>query len=215
MQPGQLNKLELKLYGSLLRSALKFDRVMNIKNGNIEREIKKIAHCYPKGISRRYDSMQNAIKVSFRESGDSQFNTNKVFSAMKYVNNRLNIVLDEKWRPNHHIQYDIGQICRHKKWKFRLVLIDAFNECPCDETWVQRYGPFENGLKQPFYKTMICTKDRDPFMSIAAEENLIACDAITDGGPVQHPLIEQVFSGYDEEGGRMIVRDDYIPNYNN
>ena len=108
-----------------------------------------------------------------------------------------------------HIQYDIGQICRHKKHNFRLVLVDTFPECPCDENWIQKYGPFEQGTKQPFYKTMVCTKDRDPFMSIAAQENLIPIDAIKEGQAVEHPLIDQVFNGYDENGGRMIPKDEY------
>ena len=50
-----------------------------------------------------------------------------------------------------------------------LIPIFVVPECPCDEHWIETYGPFEEGIKQPFYKTLICTKDRDPFMSIAAQ----------------------------------------------
>eukprot|EP01084_Bolivina_argentea_P058203 106285_1 len=208
MQPTKLKQFELKLFYSLLRSAIKFDKIIKHKHGDIEREIKRLGHCYPSGIIRKYDSMVNGIRISFRQSNDETFDTDKVFYAMKNINNRLEIISNPKWKPNNHIKYDIGQICRHKKWEFRLVIVATFNKCPCDQNWIEMYGPFEHGIQQPFYKTMICIKDRDPFMSIAAQENLIPIDATKDGGAVEHPLINSVFSGYDDEGGRMIPHAD-------
>eukprot|EP00485_Elphidium_margaritaceum_P021409 CAMPEP_0202718856 /NCGR_PEP_ID=MMETSP1385-20130828/126222_1 /ASSEMBLY_ACC=CAM_ASM_000861 /TAXON_ID=933848 /ORGANISM="Elphidium margaritaceum" /LENGTH=143 /DNA_ID=CAMNT_0049381773 /DNA_START=117 /DNA_END=544 /DNA_ORIENTATION=- len=143
--------------------------------------------------------MKEAIKVSFREY--TVFDNESVFFGMKQLNNRLHCISQIEWAPNHHVQYDIGMICRHKRHHFRLVLIDSFDRCPCDAQWVQRYGPFEDGVDQPFYKTLVCTKDREPFMSIAAQENLTPLDATNDGGAVQHPYIDRIFTGYDEEGG--------------
>lgn len=211
MSARKLNKIQLKLYDSLLRSGIKFDRVIKSKNGNIEREIRRLGHCYPSGVNRKYDSMKNGIKTAFRESTDDEFDNNKVFATMKQINNRLNRISNIKWKPNDHIKYDIGQICKHKKYNFRLVLIDTFPECPCDEHWIHTYGPFEDGIKQPFYKTMVCTKDRkQPFMSIAAQENLIPIDATKEGQAVEHPLIDDVFNGYDQDGGRMIPKDEYV-----
>lgn len=198
-----LKELERRLYQSFLRSGMQFDRLMQSKNGNIEREIRRLGHLYPPNVNRRYDSMRNAVRVSFRES--LCFDHEMAFSTMRQLNLRLDVISKDQWKPD-RFRYDIGQIFRHKKHKFRLVVIDRFAECPCDEHWIETYGPFEEGLKQPFYKTMICTKDRDPFMSIAAQENLEPIDAVSDGGAVAHPYINQVFEGYDVEGGRMIPR---------
>merc|ERR1719411_1021284 len=88
----KLKRLQLKLYDSLLRSGIKFDKTIQTKNGNIEREIRRLGYCYPPKINRRYDSMKNAIKTCFRDSKDSEFNTDKVFYGMKQINNRLNII---------------------------------------------------------------------------------------------------------------------------
>eukprot|EP00483_Globobulimina_turgida_P008425 UN08442 len=133
-----------------------------------------------------------------------------IFFAMKHINNRLVQISKDSWKPNNFIKYDIGQIFIHKKWGFRGVIIECFDECPADIKWQQQYGPFEEGLKQPFYRTLICTKDRDPFMSIAAQENLTPINGINNGEAVEHPLIDQVFSGYDEEGGRHIPHQQFI-----
>lgn len=76
------------------------------------------------------------------------------------------------------------------------VVIDWHPRCPAQKDWISQFGPFEQGLEQPFYKTLVCTLDRPrPFMALAAGENLVAVapgskDAAT---PVEHPLMGRIF----------------------
>jgi hypothetical protein len=142
---------------------------------------------------------------------------------------RIQALQSSTWKAKpDHIHLDVGTLYRHKKWGYRGVVVGWFPSCPADAEWVKRYGPFEQGLDQAFYRyhsafylaicmfallgalfwllhkstpkgatyqvattkedngltcfllwTLLCrtlvdTRDRPPFMTIAAEENLEA-----------------------------------------
>ena len=36
-----------------------------------------------------------------------------------------------------------------------LTMQGWWPECPADDAWVQRWGPFEDGLEQAFYRTLV------------------------------------------------------------
>lgn len=90
------------------------------------------------------------------------------------------------------------------------VVIDWHPGCPAQEDWVRQYGPFEQGLEQPFYKTLVCTLDRPrPFVALAAGENLVPVapgskDAAT---PVEHPLMGRIFDegAFREDVGHHMI----------
>jgi hemimethylated DNA binding protein len=97
-------------------------------------------------------------------------------------------------------------IFRHKRWGFRGVIVDWHASCPAEEPWPTRHGPFEDGLTQPFYRTLVCTRDRpNPFMTLAAAENLLAVrdDSADALRPVEHPMLDKLFDGF--RGGRHII----------
>lgn len=124
MMASKLNELEIHLYRTFLRTGVQFDKIIKSKNGNIEREIRRMGHLFPNRINRKYDSCWNAIRTSFRES--PKFDHDRAFYAMRQLNFRLDIISKDQWKPDDKIRYDIGQIMRHKKHNFRLVLIDRF-----------------------------------------------------------------------------------------
>jgi heat shock protein HspQ len=120
------------------------------------------------------------------------------FAALRRGNDRIERLNSKSWTPKPAaVQLGVGQIFRHKKHGFRGVVIEWFETCPAPEDWQERYGPFEHGFDQPFYRTLVDTKDRpNPFVALAAEENLIPLD--DEELPVSHPLMEQVFDGFED-----------------
>ena len=88
-----------------------------------------------------------------------------------------------------------------------------------DDAWVAQWGPFEKGTEQPFYQTMVDTKDRErPMMTFAAQENL---ELVSEGeGPagdpvmrVDHPMMEKLFVDAPPNAGRHIVHEHLAAEY--
>ena len=128
-------------------------------------------------------------------------------AALRRLSERTACVRGETWEPKpEQVKLSVGQIFRHKKWGFRGVVVDWYDGCPADARWQETHGPFEEGVEQPFYRTLVDTRDRpNPFMSIAAQENLEPLEGET--VPVSHPLESEVFSGF--ECGRHVMTEDY------
>ena len=133
------------------------------------------------------------------------------FAVLRRCGERIAQVQDPDWTPkSSSIKLSMGQIFRHKKHGFRGVVVECFESCPADQNWSDKYGPFERGTDQPFYRTLIDTKDRPrPFMALAAEENLIPLDE--ESVPVEHPLMGELFSGF--EHGRHVLREELQAKY--
>ena len=59
-----------------------------------------------------------------------------------------------------HIQYNVGDVYKHKVHGYRGVICGWWSECPADDEWVKRWGPFEKGTEQAFYRTLVHCEDR-------------------------------------------------------
>jgi len=138
--------------------------------------------------------------------------------GLRRITDRVVEISDLGWNPKpDHVRYNIGQIFRHKKHGYRGVIVAWFPSCPLDDQWVAQWGPFENGTEQPFYQTMIDTKDRpNGLMTYAAQENLILLES-DDSPPkhiqegiltgVHHPLMQKLFKDEAPDAGQHIVHD--------
>ena len=133
------------------------------------------------------------------------------FAALRMAEERVRRVNSASFEPKPPaVALDVGQIFRHRKHGFRGVVVEWFETCPGDDEWFETYGPFERGREQPFYRTLVDTKDRPhPFVALAAEENLEPLDG--EALPVDHPLMDQCFSDFD--GGRHTLSDDWAQKY--
>ena len=91
------------------------------------------------------------------------------------------------------------------------VCCGRFEKCPVDDPkWISTWGPFERGLDQPFYRTLVDTRDRqDPMMTLAAEENLsFVYDELDELEPVDHPFLDRLFAEFSD--GRHVLNDEHL-----
>jgi len=184
------------------------------------------AHEMPAELKERFEKMV-AEREQQQPLGPDRVASDELdmaFEALRRISARVSEMED----PDHelkppHIQLDVGQIFRHRKHGYRGVIVQWYTECPLDDEWVQRWGPFQRGRDQPFYQTMIDTKDRPRgLMTFAAEENLIPLkdrptesDAdVEEAGylcgrllPIEHPLFEKMFQEGSPVNGRHILQD--------
>ena len=158
-------------------------------------------------------SLVHFLRACFDHSSDEQQETlqDYGFASLRLAQERIERVSDGRWHPKPaSVALDIGQIYRHKKHRFRGVVVEWYASCPADDAWLEAYGPFERGREQPFYRTLVCTHDRpNPFVALAAEENLIPLHG--EHLPVAHPLLGEVFRDFDS--GRHIMNDVWISKF--
>jgi len=91
-----------------------------------------------------------------------------------------------------------GDLVYHKRYHYRGVIVAADPECRAGDAWYQKNQtkPHRN---QPWYHVLV---DGAAHTTYVAQSNLEP-DAL--GEPVQHPLLEHFFSGFD---GRRYERND-------
>ena len=97
--------------------------------------------------------------------------------------------------------FTIGEVVRHRLFPFRGVIFDVdpvFNNT--EEWWEAIPEPVRPRKDQPFYH-LLAENDESAYVAYVSQQNLIRED---DGEPVNHPAVQQMFSGL--ENGRYILR---------
>ena len=88
--------------------------------------------------------------------------------------------------------FNIGDVVKHRLYKFRGVIVDVDPEFSNTEEWYQSIpADLRPSKKQPFYHLM--AENSDTFYSAYVSQQNIIMDS--DNGPVDHPDLEQMFSG--------------------
>ena len=88
--------------------------------------------------------------------------------------------------------FAIGQVVRHKHLDFRGVIFDVDPEFNNTEEWYQSIPAQIRPKKdQPFYH-LLAENEEITYEAYVSEQNLLADDS---GEPIQHPLINEIFSG--------------------
>ncbi|KAI9891590.1 MAG: hypothetical protein M1814_002524 [Vezdaea aestivalis] len=75
--------------------------------------------------------------------------------------------------PQHDVQFKVGQVFRHKRYRYLGVVIGWDTECSGDERWIQQMGvdALPRGRSQGFYHTLTTDDSR----RYVAEENIEPC----------------------------------------
>ena len=97
--------------------------------------------------------------------------------------------------------FTIGDVVRHRLFPFRGVIFDVdpvFNNS--EEWWESIPEQVRPRKDQPFYH-LLAENDESSYVAYVSQGNLIL---EPDGEPVQHPAVQQMFSGL--EGGRYQLR---------
>jgi heat shock protein HspQ len=92
--------------------------------------------------------------------------------------------------PDRLPRFEPGRLVRHKRYGYLGVVVDFDMRCQAPDSWylANRTQPDRN---QPWYHVLVDQTDR---VTYAAEESLSA-DQL--GQPIQHPLLDQLFIGFD------------------
>jgi len=104
--------------------------------------------------------------------------------------------------PRHcEARFGIGDIVRHRLFDFRGVVFDIDPVFANSEEW---YEAIPKDLRpnrdQPFYH-LLAENDDSSYVAYVSQQNLLQ-DA--DGGPIDHPSVEQLFEDF--EDGRYRLR---------
>jgi len=88
--------------------------------------------------------------------------------------------------------FNIGDIVKHRIYPFRGVIIDVDPEFSNTEEWYQSIpAEIRPSRNQPYYHLM--AENTETFYTAYVSQQNIIMDS--DNGPVDHPDLEQMFSG--------------------
>ena len=215
-------------YRQLYRKAKRLDEAILLHNLLPRRELSRFSHYIPNHLFDNSDAkllekakqgilLQNTVRQCFdgkqppdeNETGAVDNNIDQMFEVLRIATRRLEQITEPTFllKPT-RVQLDVGQIFHHKKWGFRGVICGWYEVCPGNKEWQDSYGPFEDGVGQPFYRCLIDSKDRPPsgFVSLAAQENLIAIEPNdAEIMPVEHHYMSTYIESSIVENGRHVL----------
>lgn len=98
-------------------------------------------------------------------------------------------------------RFAIGDVVRHRVHDFRGVIFDIDPVFANSEDWYESIpAEIRPEREQPFYH-LLAENGETSYVAYVSQQNLVS-DA--EGGPVDHPSVDQLFDGFDE--GRYRLR---------
>ena len=98
-------------------------------------------------------------------------------------------------------KFSIGQCICHKLFDYRGVIVDADPEFQGTEAWYETVARSRPPRDEPWYRVLVHNADHETYV---AERNLTGD---TSRAPVEHPLLDVFFDGFDK-GFYMMGRHD-------
>ena len=97
-------------------------------------------------------------------------------------------------------KFSIGQVVRHRLFPFRGVIFDVDPVFANTEEWYEAIPEAVRPRKdQPFYHLLAENVDSS-YVAYVSQQNLVAD---TEGAPIEHPALAQVFEQFDGERYRL------------
>ncbi len=98
-------------------------------------------------------------------------------------------------------RFGIGDVVRHKMFDFRGVVFDIDPVfANSDEWWESIPQDMRPERDQPFYH-LLAENDESSYVAYVSQQNLLAD---SEGGPVEHPQVDELFGTFKE--GRYRLR---------
>ncbi|MCC6827234.1 MAG: heat shock protein HspQ [Novosphingobium sp.] len=98
-------------------------------------------------------------------------------------------------------RYAIGDVVRHRLYDFRGVIFDIDPVFANSEEWYQSIPvDIRPHREQPYYH-LLAENGESSYVAYVSQQNL---QADGEGGPVEHPSLEQLFEDF--KGGRYRLR---------
>ena len=96
---------------------------------------------------------------------------------------------NEDYFPDELPTFKPGQLVRHKRYRYRGVIVDFDMRCQADDEWYQR-NRTQPDRDQPWYHVLV---DGSMMTTYVAQENLGADDG---DDPIDHPLVQHFFVSF-------------------
>lgn len=96
--------------------------------------------------------------------------------------------------PKQIASFNIGQVIQHKRFNYRGVIVDVDPSFQGSDEWYNENAETAPPKDAPWYHVIV---DEEDVVTYVAERNLIAD---FDDLPVQHPMLEDFFSGFGGDG---------------
>ena len=96
-------------------------------------------------------------------------------------------------------KFALGQLVHHRRFDYRGVVFDVDATFQGDDEWYDAVALSQPPKDQPWYHLLVDGADHTTYV---AERNLEEEDS---GEPIHHPLINEVFSGF-EKGAYIAQR---------
>ena len=97
-------------------------------------------------------------------------------------------------------KFQIGQIVKHRLYPFRGVIFDVDPEFSNTEEWWESIPEHVRPAKEQPYYHLLAENEQSHYVAYVSEQNLLDD---TDGGPVDHPQIDEIFIGPADQGFRI------------
>ncbi len=91
----------------------------------------------------------------------------------------------------HLASFNIGQIIHHRNFNYRGVIVDVDPSFQGSDEWYEENANSHPPKDAPWYHVLV---DDESVVTYVAERNLEDDD---EGAPIEHPMVEDIFSGYD------------------
>ena len=103
--------------------------------------------------------------------------------------------------PRHsRARFGIGDIVRHRNYDFRGVVFDVDPVFANSEEWYESIPEAVRPRRdQPFYH-LLAENDESSYVAYVSQQNLLSDP---DGGPIDHPQVEQLFEQFKDGRYRM------------
>ena len=109
----------------------------------------------------------------------------------------------KKIKVSKHPLFNIGDIVKHRIYPFRGVIVDVDPEFSNTEEWYQSIpAEIRPSRQQPYYHLM--AENTETFYTAYVSQQNLVGDG--ENGPLEHPDLEEIFSGMDH--GKYNLRNE-------
>ncbi len=98
-------------------------------------------------------------------------------------------------------RFSIGDVVRHRMFDFRGVVFDIDPVFANSDEWYEAIPEHIRPSKDQPYYHLLAENSENSYVAYVSQQNLLED---SEGGPVEHPGVDELFEGYD--AGRYELR---------
>jgi len=96
--------------------------------------------------------------------------------------------------PRHaHARFGIGDVVRHRQFDFRGVIFDIDPVFANSEEWYESIPQEVRPKREQPYYHLLAENGENAYVAYVSQQNLVGDG---EGGPVEHPSVEQLFEDF-------------------